>query len=679
MTDTQLTRERFAAETTEQTTARIMAERFTTQTESSPKKPVEAATPVFWNIAQTLIDRGFKVTPLEGKVPFIRDWKTNASSDPAVIAQWALKFPNHNIGIVTSENSWAVDVDHMNWFMDNAPWPLPETLIVNTGSGKLHIHFKGPRPAGLKMVKNPAHVSKEKTPNEPVKLLEYPDQVVAPGSIHPETGRPYRISKDAPLSECPAAWLTWLQSLNDKNQVAKGATRLVIRESWNPELELEKAGLKFTKQIDGDITYLNYHTTMHKCLVKGEPHHSNGHADGASQCRFLIRKLENGWDLAHQCFSCGGTLKAALKALGIELKNIIVSDGRSYGLRSLGKRTKKHLSWLWTNYLPSNKLVHFGGASGEGKSPVTLDLIARVTAGLPWPDGTPNILGPRSVILMSAEDDIEDTVIPRLELAGANVEKVFEFIVEHTENDSQIELSAALDRDLNDLVKKAESLDDLALIVIDPISNYLGSKEMNKEAEVRSLLMPLSKFAQSRDICIATCGHFNKNKDATPQQRIMGAAAFYGVARFVFIFGNDPDSDNKYAHVMAENRNKAVAIKYKTITEPLTWDGKTSDIVKVEWGGASMADHDEVVNGRKQSDKTAEKDAAEFIQQFLSDGPKSTAAIEQGLKDAGIECGKLARAARKAGAEPRRVKGKNHGGGEWYLPATGVLAFDQDV
>ena len=36
----------------------------------------------------------------------------------------------------------------------------------------------------------------------------------------------------------------------------------------------------------------------------------------------------------------------------------------------------------------------------------------------------------------------------------------------------------------------------------------------------------------------------------------MGAAAFVGVARDVFIFGHDPDEEDKYAHTMSEIRNK---------------------------------------------------------------------------------------------------------------------------
>jgi hypothetical protein len=628
--------------------------------------------PDFLAIALDMEARGLSVTPLEGKAPFLPDWPSTASRDKKVITAWSVKYPNHNAGVVANEDYWMLDVDHMGWFMDHAPG-MPETLTVLTGSGKLHIYFKGKKPAGLNTVKNPAHVSKEETPNEPVKLLEYPQQVVAPGSIHPGTGQPYTIQQDLPLAEISAEWLKWLRSLNEAKNLAKKSAALVVREDWNPEVELALAGLKFTVRKDGELVYLDYHAKEGRCLTRqgGGPHHTNGAVDGPMQSRFLVRKLANGWDLAHQCFSCGGgKTKEALKELGIELKDLVVKDGIAGELRSLGKRTKQHLRWLWPGYLPLNKLVHCGGASGEGKSPAWRDIIARVTSGNDWPDGTKNELGPRSVILLSSEDDPEDTVIPHLELAGADVNKVFELVITARKGDSESEISAALDRDMKKLAELAATIDDLALIVVDPVTNYLGHVKMNDEAEVRSsVLMPLHDIAKSCGICTVTIGHFNKNREGTTQQRFMGAAAFYGVARFVFVFGNDPEDEDKYAHVMHEHRNKNVALRYKTKIVPMTWDGATSNIVAVEWCGASTADVDEVVNAPKQSEKSAAAQVKMLMKTILRDGAKTSAFVEQAIKDSGIVISNWQDPARKV-AKARQIKGQGKNAGwEWYLPA----------
>ena len=138
---------------------------------------------------------------------------------------------------------------------------------------------------------------------------------------------------------------------------------------------------------------------------------------------------------------------------------------------------KEHRVWLWPKYLGRNRVAHFGGGSTEGKSPVTLDLAARVSAGLPWPDGTKNELGPQSVIILAAEDDWADTVRPRLELAGADLENIHRFYVEQ----QNVELTPSLDADCQRLEEQIEDIGNVALVVIDPITNYLGSKQMNVE------------------------------------------------------------------------------------------------------------------------------------------------------------------------------------------------------
>lgn len=352
--------------------------------------------------------------------------------------------------------------------------------------------------------------------------------------------------------------------------------------------------------------------------------------------------------------------------------------GLVYKLSSLDEVEETSLSWLWPGFLPDNQLVHFAGASSEGKSPVTLDIIARVTTGKEWPDGTPNTLGPRSVILMAGEDDLSDTVKPRLRLAGADISKVKLFTVTAKRDDKETALSAAIDRDYQGLADAVRSLDDLALIVIDPITNYLGKQGMNKEEDIRgNISMPLKGLAQDRRVCIVTVGHLNKrDREATVLQRTMGAAAFTGVPRKVFIFGNDPKDDNKHAHIMTEVRDKQVSIQYRTVAVADPKGIQKSDIIKVDWGKLVEVDADEVVNAPKQKEKSTNKEVQTFLKTFLRDGAKPTKAIEAALKDAGIDCDNWQRPARRV-AESRQIKGQGKNAGwEWFLPTPEQAEFD---
>ena len=296
------------------------------------------------------------------------------------------------------------------------------------------------------------------------------------------------------------------------------------------------------------------------------------------------------------------------------------------------------MSWLWPKFLPSNKLVHFAGKSSEGKSPITIDIIARVTSGDMWPDGQVNELGPRDVILMAGEDDHADTVKPRLRLANADMCRVKGVRMYIPRDEKKVELSTAIDRDYNRLMQAAESLPELALIVIDPVTNYLGQQSMNKEEEIRgNISMPLVELAKNKGCCIITVGHLNRRgAEASVLERAMGAAAFTGVARKAFVFGPVPDDDNKYAHIMAEARDKQVAIKYETKASEDPEGKQKSPIITIGWGEMTDVDLDMLINGPKQRDKSTAKQVRTIVMTLLSTGMKTAEAIEQALKDQGI-------------------------------------------
>jgi hypothetical protein len=338
---------------------------------------------------------------------------------------------------------------------------------------------------------------------------------------------------------------------------------------------------------------------------------------------------------------------------------------------------KEHREWLWPGYLGRNKVAHFGGASTEGKSPVTLDIAARVSAGLDWPDGTPNTLGPKAVILLAAEDDWSDTIIPRLEVAGANRDNIYKFKVKQRD----VEITPSLDSDCQRLEKQIADLGNVVLVVIDPITNYLGSKSMNMEDEIRGgILMPLSQVAKNNNCAVITVGHLNKRgSEATVLQRLMGCAAFSGVARDVFIFGQDPEDEDKYAHIMSEIRNKsAPKLKYRTEAVKTEWDGKTSEVIRVKWCGVSYADVDDVVNAPKQQDKSITGRAVALITGMLRSGAKRKAEIDQALKDNGFnpEQLKFDTIRKRCKAETRALPGRG-AGWEWFLPTKQDDIFDK--
>ena len=191
--------------------------------------------------------------------------------------------------------------------------------------------------------------------------------------------------------------------------------------------------------------------------------------------------------------------------------------------------------------------------------------------------------------------------------------------------------------------------------------------------------MPLSLVARQHDCAIITVGHFNKRgSDAAVLQRLMGAAAFVGVARDVFIFGPDPEDEDKYAHTMSEVRNKsAPQLKYKTEAVKVAWDGQESEIIRVKWCGVSHANVDDVVSPQKQQDKSITSKAVMLIVGMLRSGAKRKADIDIALKENGIDPERLefTRIKKRCKAEVRALKGKS-AGYEWFLPTPEQAVFD---
>src|SRR5262245_35334707 len=87
----------------------------------------------------------------------------------------------------------------------------------------------------------------------------------------------------------------------------------------------------------------------------------------------------------------------------------------SFNLRSI--------RWLWPNRFALGKLGLIGGLPDKGKGLISADMIARTTTGAQWPCNEGE--APKgNVIWFTAEDDIADTVIPRLAAAGADLDRV---------------------------------------------------------------------------------------------------------------------------------------------------------------------------------------------------------------------------------------------------------------
>ena len=129
------------------------------------------------------------------------------------------------------------------------------------------------------------------------------------------------------------------------------------------------------------------------------------------------------------------------------------------------------------------------------------------------------------MIILSAEDDAADTIVPRLMAADADLSRVH-ILSAVRQKDGKGHRSFSLQADLSALEQKINELGDVALVVIDPITSYLGQVESHKNAEVRSVLEPLGAMAARQDVTVIGITHFSKAVGGSAASRVIGSVAF---------------------------------------------------------------------------------------------------------------------------------------------------------
>ena len=115
-------------------------------------------------------------------------------------------------------------------------------------------------------------------------------------------------------------------------------------------------------------------------------------------------------------------------------------------------------------------------------------------------------------LILSAEDDPADTMVPRLIAADADLlrVKLLDCVRETSVSGNPFDRGFSLERDVQLLERELALMPDCRLIVVDPISAYLGGTDTHRNADVRALLTPLIKLAQRHDVAIVAVSHLNK-------------------------------------------------------------------------------------------------------------------------------------------------------------------------
>lgn len=287
----------------------------------------------------------------------------------------------------------------------------------------------------------------------------------------------------------------------------------------------------------------------------------------------------------------------------------------------------EEIAWLWKERFALGKLTLLAGDPGLGKSFLSLDLASRVTLGSPWPDGSGK--APQGgVVLISCEDGLADTIRPRLDAAGADVNRIVALEgVAVADKSGSYERAFDLTRDMPALEQALDAVEDCRLVVIDPISAFMGSTDSHKNADVRSTLAPLSDLAEQRRVAVLAVTHLRKG-DGQAIYRAMGSLAFVAAARAAFCVVRDSDDPHRRLLLPIKNNigGDTDGLAY-TLTAR-----HTGGVPCVEWEPDPVAvSADDAIaaqatrsKGKPGPEAEAMSHAEEWLSAALADGPRPT-------------------------------------------------------
>jgi hypothetical protein len=312
------------------------------------------------------------------------------------------------------------------------------------------------------------------------------------------------------------------------------------------------------------------------------------------------------------------------------------------------------IEWLWQDRFPLGMLSLVCGEGGMSKSTFTFDMAARVSTGADFADKSKAPIG--SVMIISGEDDPAAVIRPRLDVANADVSKIFIY----TPGKDYFTLS-----DLPALKNRLNSIPDCKMVVIDPIGAFMGRADSHRDAEVRGVLAPLATLAQEKNIAIILVAHFNKGgQGRSANDRIMGSVGFRNACRAVYLVMEDKNTGQR---LLLPNKNnlagdiKGLSYQIETVEHPTA--GKQ---IRIKWEGPVEITAEQLLRDQQGEEDTDRQEAKVWLKEELAGGAKNANTIQKDAKSIGISESTLRRAKQDLGI--KSVKSCYSGAWQWVLP-----------
>lgn len=328
---------------------------------------------------------------------------------------------------------------------------------------------------------------------------------------------------------------------------------------------------------------------------------------------------------------------------GTEFKK---ADGRSGRFRRADTLKERKIEWGWHQRIPVAELTLTAGDGGVGKSTLQTELVARVSVGtlggLPGAKDAPD--KPRGAVILSAEEDAEAIILPRLIGMRADLSRIH-ILAEDVDEDG-FATSMTLPSSGGELLAAAEDV-DAGIIVVDTGPSFLDPNlRAAREEDVRAFYRPLTRIARKlRAMCLVNC-HLNRDSTVSGRGRIAHSAAWQNVPRAGLMMGPTPGqhaTDTSERLIAITKPNLIPGVAPPAVVLMLVPSRLRPDLAAIDWTGVREGvgpdDLTRLPKIEEPPDTQAESEACvAILRELEAAGPGGllTDEMEDARKDAGI-------------------------------------------
>jgi hypothetical protein len=327
----------------------------------------------------------------------------------------------------------------------------------------------------------------------------------------------------------------------------------------------------------------------------------------------------------------------------------------------LGQVNAEPVQWLSPGRLAAGKITVLDGDPGLGKSTLLCEWAARITRGQALPGGKP--AEPRDVIILSAEDDLHDTIRPRIDGAGGDPTRIVSLLA--------VPSGTPFGRPFTIpghvlLLEALVIRTNATLVIVDPLMAYLQrGHNANSDQDVRRALASLKSLGDRTGAAIVVVRHLNKTSGANPLYRGGGSIGIIGAARCGLLLAQDPEHPQRRILAATKGNLGRPPASLAFHLEPVPRLGVT----RVVWEGETPWTAEALLRATAEGEEkhSALGEARSWLRQVLAEGPRSAQDLERERRSIGIAA-RTYRAARKAEGVIARKEPVLHGGWTLTLP-----------